>query len=201
MSRKYVVLKLIGRRVVDGTVFFRVVWDGHPEEEATWEPEDVLVDDCPHRVEEYMSQAAEKSSASARRPKRRRISALERRIAHEDTERGDVSEDLALKDEETEDAVELESWDTSGEMWHSVKAVRHTSKGLEYEVEFIDEKSKNTEKRWIESSAARRIHPVSLLDFLESRVRFRDSASSSQSSATPPAGPAESTHGKDSSHS
>lgn len=51
---KYVVEAIKGHRVVDGVREFHVLWEGYPEDEASWEPEDSLVEDAPKVVREYL---------------------------------------------------------------------------------------------------------------------------------------------------
>ncbi|KAI6119414.1 hypothetical protein EDD16DRAFT_1692706 [Pisolithus croceorrhizus] len=51
---KFVVQSIRDHRLVDGMLEFLVFWEGYEEDEATWEPEDTLVEDAPTTVKAYM---------------------------------------------------------------------------------------------------------------------------------------------------
>lgn len=51
---KFIVEAIKGHRVVDGVRELRVFWKGYPEDEATWEPEDSLMEDAPSVVCAYL---------------------------------------------------------------------------------------------------------------------------------------------------
>jgi len=50
---KFVVASIQAHRDVDGGREFLVYWEGYSDDEASWEPEDALVDDAPHALKEY----------------------------------------------------------------------------------------------------------------------------------------------------
>lgn len=51
---RFIVESIQGHREVDGVREFYVFWEGYPEDEATWEPEDSLMEDAPRVVREYL---------------------------------------------------------------------------------------------------------------------------------------------------
>ena len=50
---KFVVGSIQSHRDVDGGREFLVYWEGYSDDEATWEPEDMLADDAPDAIREY----------------------------------------------------------------------------------------------------------------------------------------------------
>jgi hypothetical protein len=50
---KFVVQSIESHRDVDGEREFLVYWQGYSDDEASWEPEDMLVDDAPKAIREY----------------------------------------------------------------------------------------------------------------------------------------------------
>lgn len=51
---KFVVESIEAHREVNGVREFHVFWEGYPEDEATWEPEDSLMEDAPSVVRAYL---------------------------------------------------------------------------------------------------------------------------------------------------
>ena len=51
---KFIVESIEGHRMVDGVREFHVFWEGYSEDEATWEPEDSLMEDAPSVVRAYL---------------------------------------------------------------------------------------------------------------------------------------------------
>lgn len=51
---KFVVQSIRAHRLVDGMIEFLVFWEGYEDDEATWEPEDTLVEDAPTIVKAYI---------------------------------------------------------------------------------------------------------------------------------------------------
>lgn len=51
---KFIVESIEGHREVDGVREFHVFWEGYPEDQATWEPEDSLMEDAPSIVRAYL---------------------------------------------------------------------------------------------------------------------------------------------------
>lgn len=48
----FLVEEIIGKKIVDGTTFYRVKWQNFPKSNATWEPMTNLTS-CPEVVDEY----------------------------------------------------------------------------------------------------------------------------------------------------
>ncbi|KAI6047260.1 hypothetical protein EDC04DRAFT_603591 [Pisolithus marmoratus] len=51
---KFVVQSIRAHRMVDGIMEFLVFWEGYDDDEATWEPEDSLIEDAPTAVKAYL---------------------------------------------------------------------------------------------------------------------------------------------------
>jgi len=62
---KFIVESIEGHREVDGGREFYVFWEGYPEDEATWEPEDSLMEDAPSIVLAYLKTIQGKACSSA----------------------------------------------------------------------------------------------------------------------------------------
>lgn len=52
---KFVVTRIADHRVVDGMREFLVLWEGYKDDEATWEPEDSLLEDAPGVIKDYLN--------------------------------------------------------------------------------------------------------------------------------------------------
>jgi len=68
---EYVVENIVNKRVVKGKVQYFVKWEGFPDSDNTWEPEENL--SCPEKVEEYNRVNKDKSGttpkSAAKRPR------------------------------------------------------------------------------------------------------------------------------------
>lgn len=58
---KFIVESIQGHREVDGVREFHVLWEGYPEDEATWEPETSLMEDAPSVVRAYLKSIQSKT--------------------------------------------------------------------------------------------------------------------------------------------
>jgi hypothetical protein len=61
MSNIYYIEKILDKRIYDGKTQYNVKWQDYPDENASWEPINYLMNYIPDMIEEYEKKLSQKT--------------------------------------------------------------------------------------------------------------------------------------------
>ncbi|OZJ01471.1 hypothetical protein BZG36_05389, partial [Bifiguratus adelaidae] len=70
-DERYVVEEIVATKTNKNGTFYEVKWENYPPSANTWEPEENLMQDCPHLVRDFLKKQS-KPKTTSKTPKKKR---------------------------------------------------------------------------------------------------------------------------------